>query len=185
MPSPVAHSLMGYTIYRATGKLHTMPKWPRFVFCLFSANAADLDFIPGFIVLDPNRFHHGISHSLGWAALYGLIFGIIGSRTTYTSFRKGLTLSTVLYGSHVLLDFFSMDTTPPYGEPLFWPLTEKYYMSKLILFMDIQRESAANEFIWSIFTVHNLAAVGLEILWLMPLLAVTLYLTSRIGSVRK
>ena len=69
MPSPIAHSLTGYIIYRAASPVHAR-RWQHVVLHLFAANAPDLDFLPGFLIGDPDLYHHGVSHSIGFAVLF-------------------------------------------------------------------------------------------------------------------
>ena len=42
------------------------------LFVLF-ANAPDLDFVPGILLGDPGAYHHGISHSLGFALMVAVV----------------------------------------------------------------------------------------------------------------
>ena len=77
MPSPVGHSLMGYIIYRTTATAVVVQRMQLIVFYLLVANAADLDFIPGLLVGMPNRYHHGISHSVGFAALIAVACSLL------------------------------------------------------------------------------------------------------------
>ena len=69
MPLPLLHSVAGYTVY------HTAKKeddWKLAVSCMALANAADLDFIPGILVGNPDLFHHSFTHSFTAAAAVGL-----------------------------------------------------------------------------------------------------------------
>ena len=77
MPSPIGHSIMACLIYRTTTPSGAGLKLARMGLYVFAANAADLDFIPGLLSGDPNRYHHGISHSLGFAALVAVVFGLL------------------------------------------------------------------------------------------------------------
>src|ERR1044071_7547790 len=63
MPSPVGHSLAGLIAYQIAPEIDGMARGRVVALYLLAANAPDLDFLPGLIVGDPNRFHHGISHS--------------------------------------------------------------------------------------------------------------------------
>ena len=77
MPSPVAHTLIGLTAANVVlkHKLYQSLLWLLFV--VFAANAADLDFLAGWYFNDINRFHHGISHSIGMAFIFAVICTII------------------------------------------------------------------------------------------------------------
>jgi hypothetical protein len=67
------------------------------------------------------------------------------------------------YLSHVLLDMLSKDSAPPYGLELLWPLSEKFYISPILVFDDIWRGSFAK-----LFGLHNWLAVARETLVVGP-----------------
>jgi hypothetical protein len=83
MPSPVGHSLMGYVIYGATG-LTGDRNWTVSMLYLFAANAPDLDFLPGLVIGNLSKYHHGPSHSVGFAILFGIVASLFFSRRLYT-----------------------------------------------------------------------------------------------------
>jgi len=160
MPSPIGHSLLGYAFYTAfrSSDVHDLKL---IGLCLFAANAADLDFVPGLLIGDPSRFHHGISHSLVFAVLFAAAcscFRLIGP-SLWTNF--GIFFS--VYFSHVAIDYFSIDNGFPYGVLLFWPLTNDYYIAPVAFLPDIRRSSVASEFFVSLFSLHNLWAATVEI----------------------
>ena len=65
MPSPVGHSIIAFTFYRLSARPHEPLGWRKLALYLFAANAPDLDFIPGLLIGQPDRFHHGAGHSVG------------------------------------------------------------------------------------------------------------------------
>jgi inner membrane protein len=156
---------MGYLVYSS---LHPWGVYNLRATCLFlfAANAADLDFIPGLLVGNPNRYHHGISHSIGLAVLFALVAGYF--LRLRNSFKYSFIAFFILYLSHIVLDYFSIDTGAPYGEPLLWPLVNDYYISPVAFLPDIQRAAAGKEFILSLFSPHNFWAVTVECLILLP-----------------
>jgi inner membrane protein len=168
MPTPVGHLIVSYLVYstqsdrfRNRGVL---------IGSLFSGVAADLDFLPGLLVGDPGRFHHGASHSLGAAVLYG--FGLCGY-LRYRGTSQALQLTLLLacaYVSHVILDFFAIDTGAPFGVPLLWPVSSTSYIASFPVFLDVQRLQAETvTFVTSVFSSHNLLAVTWEVLLLAPM----------------
>jgi inner membrane protein len=169
MPSPIGHSLLGYAFYTAFRPCGVY-NLKLIGLCLFAANAADLDFVPGLLIGDPNRFHHGISHSLGFAALFALIFGSL--RLLGPSFWTNVASFFCLYFSHVAIDYFSIDNSFPYGVPFFWPLTYDYYIAPFAFLPDIRRSSVGSEFFGSLFTLHNLWAVTVESIIFSPILLI-------------
>lgn len=60
---------MGYIIYRAARPVQAH-RWRHIALYLFATNAPDLDFIPGLFLGDPDLYHHGVSHSIGFGVLF-------------------------------------------------------------------------------------------------------------------
>src|SRR5687767_7177296 len=135
MPLPLAHSAVGLAAYLAFRKnilTHVSRKrrWALAALVVVAANLPDLDFLPGLLVGQPNRFHHGPSHSLAAAAiaaglLYALSMRFFGAVPRVRLFTVLLVASL----SHSLLDYCSADTSQPYGVPLFWPISSEYHIS--------------------------------------------------------
>ena len=65
--------------------------------------------------------------------------------------------------SHLLLDFFTLDFTPPYGLPLFWPFPATISSPPAPFFINITRSPHSVHFFASLFSRHNLKAALLEI----------------------
>jgi inner membrane protein len=170
MPSPVGHSLAGYIIYRATGQLIGLPRWQLLGLSLLSANLADLDFIPGLLADDPNRYHHGISHSIGFAALWAATCSLWPALLKKAAVGQTFALFFGLYSSHLVLDWLSVDTTAPYGIPFLWPLNDAYHIAPFAFLPDIQRATSRGAFLPSLLSLHNLWAVSIECLGLVPVI---------------
>jgi inner membrane protein len=168
MPSPIGHSLIGYIIYRASPMPVKAPPWQLIIFCLIAANAPDFDFLPGLLIGNAARFHHGPSHSIGFAILFGLVAGVFFLRRLY-----GFVISASLYLSHVLLDYLVLDPSPPHGVPLFWPLSYEYYMAPFAFFPGVVYTPIFSDSILFLFTFHNLLTISTEILFFLPLLIFT------------
>jgi inner membrane protein len=165
MPSSVGHSVVGYVLYRATASPAGPRQWQSMAFCIFAANAPDLDFLPGLVLGDLSRFHHGPSHSIGFSGLFGLAASVFVSRRLYA-----FVLGFSLYLSHVVLDYLIRDPSPPYGVPLFWPFSPEYYMAPFAFFLPFgYMASSAGDFVSALFTFNNLVAVATEIVLLSPL----------------
>jgi inner membrane protein len=166
MPSPVGHSLMAYIIHRATARPVATHNWSVIALYLFAANAPDLDFIPGLFVGQLSRFHHGPSHSIGFAILFATLASLCFRRST-----RVFVLAFSLYLSHVLLDYLIQDPSPPYGVPLFWPFSDEYYMAPFAFFRRFDYASHSVDSLLSpMFTVNNLLTVLIEVALLVPLL---------------
>jgi inner membrane protein len=172
MPSPVAHSLTGYAIYRISSEDALRIGWRTIFMYSTCSILPDLDFIPGFLIDEPNRFHHGISHSLGFAFVFGFLISLLLLITKSQSIIRNFFIFFSLYYSHVLLDLLSDDTSPPYGVPALWPVTDNYYISPISAFLDIHRASISESFITSLFNLHNFLAIFVEFIIFLPLVVI-------------
>ena len=71
MPSPVGHILGGAAVYLAGVRKEDRSRAIMGVVLLGSI-LPDFDFLPGYFFAKLSTYHHGISHSLTFAALFGL-----------------------------------------------------------------------------------------------------------------
>jgi hypothetical protein len=121
----------------------------------------------GLLIGEPGRCHHGASHSLVVGLIGGLIFyRFVGYRLKGISKWRilGCYLLTLL--SHPILDYFSSDTSYPFGVPLFWPFDGEYYISSISLFPDVQRnEDTVGSFFTSLMNSSNGWGVVIESLF--------------------
>ncbi len=173
LPSPIGHSLIGIAVGKATGVPPTTRPWVWYGFAVVFANLADLDFLPGLIVGDINRFHHSTSHSLAAALVIGLLAGLALQRLSRGTLNFTFPC-TILYISHLVLDYFSADNVPPYGMPLLWPFSSEHYMSPVTLFVGVKHGNPGDSmsaFLQNIFSMHNLTALAIEALIAVPVLA--------------
>lgn len=172
MPLPFAHSAAGLTCYfllpseqRKILSRHKRMFLPLAAIAL--ANAPDLDFLPGFIVGQPNYFHHGPSHSfVGVFALSGTIYFFI--RCYFEKIKKRNFIFFIFGASlsHLALDYFSSDTRIPYGIPLIWPFSAEHFISPLPLFKDVVRSGESNViFLQTLLNKNNLLELTLEALF--------------------
>src|SRR5437660_9709228 len=134
MATPVGHSLAGYAIYR-----FLVPGEDRrsalLLVAVVTANAPDLDFVPGIIAGAPAMYHQGVSHSLAFAAAAGVIGAVMLRAAAGTVARIVFLLGFLCYSSDLVLDLFGPATRPPYGIPLFWPLTDHTFLSPVPLLL--------------------------------------------------
>lgn len=166
MPTPVGHSLAGLSLYLIFNRDHSFLKnWKGLLPFFIAALAPDLDFIPGLVIGDANRYHHGITHSIGASLIFTFLFSLVFM--LHRDFQERFIIFLSLFLSHVFLDYFSVDTSFPYGVPLFWPLSERYYLSDPQIFLDIQRGSIS-----LLFSYHNWIAAFREALILGPVVAI-------------
>lgn len=162
MPSPIAHSLASAALYKLGIRGSWASDWKFLLFLIFCGNAPDLDFIPGFWVGTPYRYHHGFSHSLLGTMLAGLVlWGLYGFwRRVWKKKELVLILSVIIV--HPILDAFVKDPSPPMGVPFLYPFVKGSWMSSKAFF---ERTSLLEPF-WS---RQNLLAFGIELMVFFPL----------------
>lgn len=139
MPSPIAHAVSGYVLTKGLTPKKTRYLWPMACYGIFVAIAADFDFIPQ-IVAGINT-HRGGTHSVVFAIAFSLISSQLVSQLVSRSAHdrvtikyiniKLFTLTLIIYGSHLVLDFFTQGGT---GVPLLWPMSHQTFQSAIPLF---------------------------------------------------
>lgn len=132
--------------------------------CLYAALgvAPDFDLLLG--------SHNTYSHSIGAAALAGVLVAIAGRGR---EMRLALA-AAMAYGSHVVLDWLGHDAVPPIGIMALWPFDDGFHLSSLHLFLPVRREY------WEPgFVSHTLRALGWELVVLGPLAAVAWWRATR------
>ena len=178
MCTPIGHVLAGAAVYRGGSKKGIQSFW-FFVFILLCANLPDVDFLFGYLAGNPNLYHHMWTHSLTFCAGVGLLTALV-SRPFFgqQSYWMGLlTFGAVL--SHLFLDYFTVDQDPPFGIKLFWPFTEKYYISSVLIFQDVYRVSTNSGFFKSLICRHNGVTLLIEIAVMAPVFIIVYTLTRK------
>ena len=175
MSSPFGHSLAGYIIAAFISKTFLVREIRTIFLFVFIAIAPDFDFIPGILIGIPNYFHHGISHSFGVGALVSVMLVII-SRVKKKQSEKKFLLYFSIYCSHLFLDYISLDGRLPLGIPVFWPFSNKYYISPYLILPPIMHSAQDNatlgQFLNGVFSIHNLYVILLETIVMSPVIAV-------------
>jgi len=97
------------------------------------------------------------------AVLIAGIFAFVFCAKNSEKFLKIFGLFFSVYFSHLLIDFFAVDNSFPYGEQLLWPFTSEYYLSPVPIFMDVHKSDVSFNFIQSLFSKHNFIMVLSEI----------------------
>ena len=168
MATPIGHSLAGYALYRAMepyGIKH------RALLAVFMAIAPDLDFVPGFLIGTPALYHQSVSHSVGFALVISVAVALI-YRRKQQSFFAIFSLCFVAYLSHLIIDFFGPDGRVPYGQPLFWPASNTYFISPVSVFWGMHHagstDGSRSEWMMGVFSLYNMGAVAVEIGLIMP-----------------
>jgi membrane-bound metal-dependent hydrolase YbcI (DUF457 family) len=103
------------------------------------ANAADLDFVPGILLGQPGLYHRGPTHTLGAlvlvAAAVAVALGLAG--WPRTAWLRASLWAGMVYASHLLLDYLTIDAVPPYGGRFLWPFSNAYYVAPVTLLPEI------------------------------------------------
>ncbi len=178
MPSPIAHSLVGYLIYRVASRPFDRQKRYIILLYLLVANIPDLDFLPGIFVGNANKYHHGISHSIGFSLIFALGCYIILRLLRHGYARKYVTIFSCLYFSHIIIDYLTKAPGNSYGDPVgaqfFWPFSNEYYIAPFAFFSIIHFQGgSASEFVFSLLSLNNLMAISVEFIILSPILLTT------------
>ena len=170
MPTPVGHALGGlaaaWFAESAAGKRSWPPAVPLAIACAAVAMSPDIDILLG--------SHRTYSHSIGAAAVAGIIAWLIVRRRTPRAVAVALTIAAA-YSSHLLLDWLGKDSSSPPGLMALWPFSSRFYISGVDLFGEVSRRYWKPEE----FIAGNFLVVGRELLILMPVVAVAWYLRSR------
>jgi membrane-bound metal-dependent hydrolase YbcI (DUF457 family) len=166
MPSPLAHSAMGYLIYRMSrsGKPGRQPQpqsWvrdllaPQLWLLVGLSILPDLDAIAGFLLNDMAGFHNNGTHSL----LIGLLVALLVAGTAWWREKEGffrwLVIAFAGYAMHVLMDAVTFDSR---GVMLFWPLSQERFLAPFSLFYGVR---------WSdgLFSVAHLVTLATELVF--------------------
>lgn len=173
---------MGYIVFAASAGNRRQDRRTLLGLCLAMAIAPDFDFLPGILVGQPALYHQGVTHSLGATVVAGLTLAL-----PYSLKRNPLIANWsrfgMAYASHLALDLFGEDSRPPYGIPLFWPLSNRSYLASWKIFPGVQHadSSAAttDEWLVGLLNLTNLKAFGVEILVLLPLVLLVHALATR------
>jgi inner membrane protein len=180
--TPIGHSLAGYAVYGHSQPSVTRSRVSLIVLCVIMANLPDIDFLPGILAGNPSLYHQGPTHSFAFALLASLaaagflalarLPGSSSSSAPGISSATVFTLVLLSHGSHLLIDFFGADRLPPYGLPLLWPLSDAHFRSPVPLFPGVHhtrvRSDSTLQWIDNVLSLRNLGAVGVEILWIGP-----------------
>lgn len=179
MPSPLAHTLAGIVVARATcrGAPVDGPLW--YGLCAFAANAPDLDFALGLAMGDINAVHAGPSHSFAAGVGFSVAAAVVAGRL-WGRRRAAFAAAIASYGSHLLLDLFCGPPERTTGLPLLWPLSSAQWLSPWRPFLGIlhgRSGGGIGQFLGAVLSEHNVGAMGIEFAYLAPPVAFVWWLT--------
>lgn len=171
MATPIGHAVAGLVISGVSKYQTRKERIALALVCMFAAMAPDLDVIPGLLLGAPARFHGEISHSLVFAAALSL--AIAGAyRLVGKPSKEIFLLALTAYISHLALDMLGPDGRPPYGIPLFWPLSGQTFISPVPILLGARHAASAStgiaEWVGNLLSLRNVAAIAVETLLLVP-----------------
>jgi membrane-bound metal-dependent hydrolase YbcI (DUF457 family) len=171
MPSPVGHAIAGLIVHLATAReREERLDLGRAIAAVAAAVAPDLDLL--LRLVDGRNHHQGATHSLLSAILAGVAVAAWRMAGPRTQPARWGTMIGLAWGSHLLLDYLGRDTSPPIGIPVLWPAAMRFHCP-WSLFLDVGRTLK-----WET-VLHNAAALGWEVVVLLPILGLTFGWRSR------
>ena len=179
MCSPMGHALMGWSAsMKPWFSLDHPRKWLSLPLIGILSVLPDFDFIPGYLAGNPNLYHHGWTHSLAFCFIVAGIGTVLAKKIHPKNyFLPGRVILFIIL-THILLDVFSNDQSPPYGMPIFWPASGRYMMAPVPIFMDVYKSSISGTFMLSLINLHNLKTMSSELAILGPV-TLLVYLWNR------
>lgn len=187
MSSPLAHSLIGLTIglirflphYRRWNELvHQLRTlWRPLLFCVFLANAPDLDYFFGIFRGNANYYHQTVTHTVVWIGVTALVIWTYGRLRERRATWLSLGLLLALLGSHLLADWLTVDRSPPIGFMLAWPFSDNFYHATFAFLPPPAKKTLAE--VWSL---QNLRLILVETAITLPLVIGVLCFKRRRGG---
>jgi inner membrane protein len=170
MPSPLGHILAGTAVYLIGTRRGSRSRLILSA-TLLGSILPDFDFLPGIWIGDLRAFHHGVSHSLAFAVLFGLlVFFFTPRREKDIALRAGI-LAAAAYASHVILDLVSVNEGTR-GVPMLWPLSDQQFGLKLHLLGYFHYSDRS---IWSVIRWDNVSALSRELVVIGSLVLLLLW----------
>lgn len=154
MPSPVGHLLGGAAVYLAASRKEDRSRFTLGA-ALFGSILPDFDFFPGLFVGKLSTYHHGISHSLMFAILFGAVVLIIARHAQKNNPARAAIIAGLSYASHVILDFLGANEGTR-GVPMLWPFWNEKFGVDLGLLGHFRYSDSG---IWSVIRWDNIPAL--------------------------
>lgn len=158
MPSPVGHILGGLIARDLSDADLSLAE------TAILAILPDLDFLPGMLGREPNKYHGSISHGLAAAFVTGAAAGTLAGLRHGKPWHTAAG-ATLIYGSHLLLDALGKEQED--GMPLLWPFSRRRWSIPGSAFRTIHRRPG-DPFLPSLIHRGNRKAVTRELKILLP-----------------
>ena len=179
MASTVGHTICGIACYvvarRLNPEIAAFPLAKGALLFIFLANLPDSDLLFGYLFAsNPLQYHWGITHTLFFSMLVGVLIGYVMRMARPSSPFSGGLLALII-SSHIVMDLLTgpqWGLHESYGLKIFSPFFDVSMTSPLSLFLGVRHE--LNYFISS----QNLLAVAIEVLVFLPAI-VGLMITAR------
>lgn len=169
MPTPIGHGLAGLAVANA-GRGRTLRPTPAlFLGAAFLACLPDADLALGFLIGDPDRFHHGPAHSLAFAAVIAVVTAVLSWRLETGRLRLAF-IAFAAVASHGFLDMLRTADTPRAGVQYLWPLSQDFMNLPWHILYHAPELDAFTPSVAALYLVRNAVA---EIVIVGPFLALT------------
>jgi len=158
MPSPLAHTTMGYAVYRICRPRkpqqdsRPVGPLPRLLLVAMGLSLLpDLDSVLGILMGDFGRFHNNVMHSL----IFGLVVALGISGVMWLRQRSGsvrwFIIALLCYELHVIMDYFTVGGR---GVMLLWPFSPARYESSVKLFYGVRWSDGliSTRHLWTLVT---------------------------------
>ena len=150
MCSPVAHTLVGLSVYTmATPREDLTKSWKIVFFIIFLTVLPDFDFLIMMVTKNVSD-HRTYTHSLLFSIFAGYLFYKI-AQAKYPSFCATFWLCFALIFSHVVVDAFVADGFYPSKVALFYPLP--YLISSPVPIFDSIDWAKSDNWLFSLGTI--------------------------------
>lgn len=137
MPSPLAHSAVGYAVATVILRRNNQESdssfrknWKFILAAGILSLLPDFDSVVGILLGDFGRFHNNISHSLAFGLGASLLIGIVIKLIWKARFKFAFITVLCCYTLHIVMDFFTYGR----GIMLLWPFTSQRYQSDILFF---------------------------------------------------
>ena len=186
MSLPIAHGTVGWVLHRLDGRRTRFTGWGRALTFIAVANLPDIDFLFGFIVGRPGVFHRGVTHTVLAALLFGGIAGLACRRLFGDRWLPAASMFAAVYCSHLLLDAFTIHERGPAGGQFFWPFSDAYIYSPVLIFREIVIDGDSRTgFLRTIFAWRTLFVLSTEAVFAMVVVGTSQVIVPWLRRVRE